>query len=172
MNTSELLSESAIIEDEDCRQTYLLHRLEGMDHDEALRLSTVSRAQPMHSNSNQRGPVDAAGRRPITIAFVGSAHQDRTGRWLGTFDHLHPFTMDSRSIEEREEDDRRSVMVAEALTHLSDIERDVIERIYGLNGQDPQTYDQIAEALGRTHGSIAQFGWRARRKLQTLMEAE
>jgi DNA-directed RNA polymerase specialized sigma24 family protein len=172
MNTSELLAKSQQIQDEDCRQTYLLHRLEGMDHDEALSLSTVSRAQPMHSNSNQRGPVDAAGRRTISIAFLAEPERTRSGAWLGTFDHLHPFTMDSRTTEERESDDRRADRVHDAVAQLPETAREIIERIYGLNGHDPQSYQAIADELGRSVGSVAQYAFRARHLLRPLLEAE
>ena len=169
-SSAELLQEAAGIEDDDCRQTFLLHRLEGLDRDEAMKLSTVSRAQPLHSNSGQRGPIDAAGRRPITIAFLNEA-EHRNGRWLGTFDHLHPYTIDSRTEAEREADLQRAEKVANALAQLPDLDREIIERMYGLNDRNPQTYPQIADELGRSRGSIAQFGWRARRRLRALLEA-
>lgn len=170
-STDELLQEASVIEDDDCRQTFLLYRLEGTDRDEAMKLSTVSRAQPLHSNSGQRGPVDAAGRRPITIAFVNEAERFE-GRWLGTFDHLHPYTLDSRTPEEREDDIKLADLVAQLLNELAETQREVVSRIYGLGGHEPMTYPQIAEELGRTVGQVAQAGFRARRRLRTLLEME
>lgn len=166
----EILERAEEFDDDDLRQNYLLLRLEGVPHSEAKRLSTKSRAQPLHSNSGQRGPVDAAGRRPITIAFIGEG-EARSGSGLGTFEHLTSYTQDSRTDAERELDHLRSEIVAQAISHLNEYEREVIERMYGLNGHDPQTYPQIADALGKKRGAVANTGFRARQKIKTFMEA-
>lgn len=168
----ELLEGGATFEDDDCRQQYYLHRLEGLSHEEALKRSTVGRAQPLHSNSTQRGPTDATGKRPITIAFLAEAEWTPRG-WMGTFDHLVSVTQDTRTIEEFEEADALTERVSRALDQLLPTEREVIARIYGLDGHPgDETYEEIAEALNRTRGSIAQFGWRARRKLHALLLEE
>ena len=167
--TQELLDFGETFVDDDCRQTYYLHRLEGMSHEEALKQATVSRAQPLHQNSKQRGPTDAAGRRPLTVAFGAS---DRSIRNLWNWEHYHSFTQDSRTVEEREFDIQRAELISQVVSDLTENQQEVIRRMYGLDGHHPQTYEQIADELGRTRNQVANAGFYARRRLRVLLEME
>lgn len=166
----ELLDFGETFVDDDCRQTYYLHRLEGLDHDEALSLATVSRAQPLHQNSKQRGPTDAAGRRPLTVAFLPDFERKYGSLW--DFDRYESFTQDSRSLEEREADIELSDLITRLLDDLTENQREIVSRMYGLNGHDSLTYEQIADELGRTRGQVANAGFHARRRLRALLEME
>lgn len=165
-----LLAEGSTIQSEDCRQEFYALVLEGHDLTDAKRLASVARADPLHSSSRQRGPADHLWRRPISIAFVTEAHQSR-GRWLGTFDHLHSYTLDSRTPDEIDEEAKTEHYVEDLLDHLPPREYEVVVRIYGIGDRLPQSYDEISRDLGVTRGVVSQLRFRAGKRLRALQEA-
>ena len=165
-----LLEEGAKIHPEDCRQEFYTLVLEGYDVDEAKRLASVARSDPLHSSSRQRGPADHLDRRPISIAFVTEAQSVR-GRWLGTFDHLHSYTLDSRTPDEIVEEAKTEKYVEDLLDLLPPREREVVVRIYGIGDRLPQSYAEISQDLGVTVGVVSQLRFRAGRRLRALKEA-
>jgi RNA polymerase primary sigma factor len=63
---------------------------------------------------------------------------------------------------ERKERDR---LLAEALDSLSEIERDIIRRRWGIETGSPETLEAVAKACGRTRERVRQIEYKGMRKL-------
>jgi RNA polymerase primary sigma factor len=62
----------------------------------------------------------------------------------------------------------RSTELAEALTHLNPRMRHVVTRRFGLDGQPPQTLEEVGVGLGITRERVRQLESRALRQLRTV----
>lgn len=62
----------------------------------------------------------------------------------------------------------RSAELKHALPHLSPRGRSVLMRRFGLDGNPPQTLDQVGEALGITRERVRQLEARALRELRSV----
>ena len=62
----------------------------------------------------------------------------------------------------------RSAELEEALTHLKPRMRLVVERRFGLNGQHPQTLEEVGQTLGITRERVRQLEARALRELRSV----
>ena len=62
--------------------------------------------------------------------------------------------------------------LGEVLEHLSYRDRRIVELRYGIDGEQPQTLDQVAKLFGLTRERTRQIEDAALRKLSTLAEAQ
>jgi RNA polymerase sigma factor (sigma-70 family) len=62
----------------------------------------------------------------------------------------------------------RSIELAEALTHLNPRMRHVLAMRFGLEGQPPQTLEEVGAGLGITRERVRQLETRALRELRTV----
>jgi len=159
MDVAELLAEAKDLYDPDRKQTYLLARLEGDDIQTAKAKSTRALASLDHNTNRDRGPVDHLGRRPLVTDYS-----------LAPNIPFESLTVDNRGVDQRRDDELREQLVQEMLTVLNPREREVVARIYGLDGYDVHTYDEIADIMVLSRGSVAQFRHRAGVKLRKMFD--
>ena len=157
MDVAELLAEAKHLYDPDRKQTYLLARLDGDDIQTAKAKSTRALASLDHNTNRDRGPVDRLGRRPLVTDYS-----------LAPNIPFKSLTVDNRTVDDHVKEEERSRIVAEMLAVLKPREREVVARIYGLDGYDVHTYDEIADIMLISRGSVAQFRHRAGVKLREL----
>ncbi len=134
IDANALIEEARDITNEDVRQGYFLHRLEGLSPAEA-RQAVSPLDDPLHPHNRQRGPlVDK--RRPIVTDYFSNG-----------YDALQSFTQDHRTEADIEAEDRLAADVGDLLASLSIEERVTLRLLYGFEG-DPMTHRQAAEFLG------------------------
>lgn len=141
--------------DEDRQQVYLLARWEGCDITTATKRASRARASLEHTQSKDRGMRDHLGR--------GMRATDYSAEPFANFQSL---TQDNRTKEERQAEQRREDFVNEILDILTPRERQVLTRIYGVDTNEPMTYEQIAEELRMSKGNVAVTATRARKKIR------
>ena len=132
--------------DEDERQEFECLILEGFTEEEARELARqandkVNRARLSGPRSADK---DGHGRVPYISDF----------RFHETWDVLTPYTMDSRTDEERESDYARVEECDRLLFRIRPDYAEALDLYYGLTTGEPMGYTEIAETLGITRNAV------------------
>lgn len=138
-----------MIPDQDELQEYECLVLEGVPEDEARQLARHANAI---NQSHKIGPYAYHHRD-----HKGKPIYRRTVTFAEYYDYvmLDSVTMDRRTDDQIEADFAKREQALDLLKHCTKVQRDVIERRYGLNGHKPMTYRQIADDLGYAHEAAA-----------------
>lgn len=127
--------------DEDERQEYECLLLEGHDPAEAAKLARA--ANDSVNSRRLSGPTtgdtrNGHGQRPLISDMTWSFY------WEGA----KSLTQDGRTPQERDQDCQREALARELLQLAGRRQREALTLIYGLGGEPPMSYREVAERMG------------------------
>jgi DNA-directed RNA polymerase specialized sigma24 family protein len=160
MNIETLVSEASRFASEDVRQEYLMLRLEGLTHEEAVARSGA--ADPLASRNKQRGPL-VNGQRPMV------SHYRET-------DNVRSSTVDHRTDLERHDDwdahDLATDTVNSILERLAPAQAEAVRTVYGLQTGTKLSHADAAIQVGVPHRTMKHRIRSAHQKMQKIVDAQ
>lgn len=71
------------------------------------------------------------------------------------------------SDESKSEEDHKKEVISQLLSKLTEREKEIIEKYYGLNGKEEKNLEEIGKELGLTKERIRKIKWSALQKMRS-----
>lgn len=71
------------------------------------------------------------------------------------------------SDETKSEEDHKKEVISKLLSKLTEREKEIIEKYYGLNGKEEKNLEEIGKELGLTKERIRKIKWSALQKMRS-----